>query len=109
MEYPWSFFFCRLPESAMAAGQVIETEGLRVTVLAVNRQGRPVHVRFSFDRPLEDASLRWYTWNNGGYRPFEIPAVGQTTTVPGLPISTAIQQIVESQLTLSSSPIASDS
>ncbi len=39
MEYPWSFFFCRLPESAMSAGQIIDTDGLRVTVLGVNKDG----------------------------------------------------------------------
>ncbi len=44
--------------------------------------------------------MRWYTWRDGGYRPFELPPVGKTTIIPELPLSTAIQQIVSSQLKL---------
>lgn len=98
MEYPWSFFFCRLPESAMEIGQVVETDGLRVTVLGVNYAGRPVHVRFEFDRPLESESFRWYSWRDRAYRPMALPAVGGTTTIPALPVTAAIQQILDAEI-----------
>ena len=98
MEYPWSFLFCRLPESAMTVGETVETDGMRVTVLAINREGRPVHVRFEFDLPLEAESLRWYTWRDRAYRPFKLPEVGETVTIPAIPITTAIRQILEAEL-----------
>jgi len=100
MEYPWSFFFCRLPESAMSAGQTVETDGMRVTVLAVNREGRPVHARFEFDHPLENESYRWYSWQDRAYRPFTLPRVGETTTIPAIPITAAVRQILDAELGL---------
>jgi hypothetical protein len=98
MEYPWSFFFCRLPESTMNTGHVVETDGMRVTVLAVNSAGRPVHVRFEFDQPLESDSLRWYTWQDRAYRPMELPQIGGSKRIPALPITTAVRQILEAEI-----------
>ncbi|MCC6694528.1 MAG: hypothetical protein IT365_02755 [Candidatus Hydrogenedentes bacterium] len=98
MEQPWSFLFCRLPHSAMRAGQVIQTEGLTVTVLSVTPDGRPDHVRFQFSRPLEDASFRWLTWRDGAYRPFTLPPVGGSVVIPELTIQSALEQLVASQV-----------
>ncbi|MCC6487956.1 MAG: hypothetical protein IT364_10695 [Candidatus Hydrogenedentes bacterium] len=97
MEQPWSFLFCRLPHSAMRAGQVIKTEGLTVAVLSVTPDGRPTRVRFQFDRPLEDASLRWLTWRDGAYVPFAVPSEGSETVIPELTVKSALEQAVASQ------------
>jgi hypothetical protein len=98
MEYPWSFFFCRLPESAMMVGQTVETDGMRVTVLGINREGRPVHIRCDFDQDLEEDSMRWYSWQDGSYTPFNIPEIGETTSIPAIPVTTAIKRILQAEL-----------
>ncbi len=66
-------------------GQRIRAPGMVVTVNAVDSRGRPGTVTFSFDVPLEDASLKWlwWDWDKDVYRPFELPAEGQTTRLVG--------------------------
>ena len=81
----------------MTPGQVIETDGLRITVLRVNEEGRPQEARFAFDRPLEDPSLRWFAWRDGAYRPFPLPAPGESSKIPALSIPTMVRQVAEAQ------------
>jgi hypothetical protein len=63
-------------------GQLIEIPGVTVEIAAITPDGRPDVVRFHFDRSLDDPSLYWLEWKDGQFIPFEVPAVGQTVTLP---------------------------
>jgi hypothetical protein len=58
---------------------------MTATVARVGDQGFPVEVLFTFDVPLEDASLRWlwWDWDQDVYRTFDLPAVGAVEHIVG--------------------------
>jgi hypothetical protein len=62
----------------MRPSQRIELAGLVVEVASIKEDGRPWEVRFRFDVPLEDPSLRWLQWTSDAYAPFRPPGVGGT-------------------------------
>lgn len=62
----------------MRAGERIELSDLTVTVLEADATGDVLAARFEFGVPLEDRSLRWVRWNDGGYVAFVPPPVGET-------------------------------
>jgi hypothetical protein len=66
----------------LRAGERIELSDLAVTVLDATPTGDVRAARFEFGVPLEDASLRWVRWVNGGYVPFTPPPVGRTVELP---------------------------
>jgi hypothetical protein len=43
-------------------------------------------VTFTFDRSLDDASLRWLVWKDGGYALFTPPPLGQRRDLAPVPI-----------------------
>jgi len=65
-----------------AVGERVVLTGMTATVTAITADGRPAEAAFRFDVPLEDASLRWLWWQDGEFRPFTPPAVGQTLEIP---------------------------
>jgi len=79
----WSFErLFRDERHPMHAGEQVVLTGMTATVTAVTRDGRPAEAEFRFAVPLEDASLRWLWWHDGEFRPFSLPAVGETMEVP---------------------------
>ena len=68
--------FVRGARDPMHAGDVIDLPGLRVEVIEVAEGGSPSLVTFTFDRSLDDPSLRWLAWQDGAYVPFTPPRVG---------------------------------
>jgi hypothetical protein len=60
------------------AGERVRLGGLDVEVCDVTPDGLPRRVRFRFDRPLEDAGLRFIAWEEGTWRPFRLPPIGET-------------------------------
>jgi hypothetical protein len=50
-------------------------------VLAVDDIG-PTRVEFRFDRPLDDPSLRFLGWLDGGLRRISMPEVGGSVDLP---------------------------
>jgi hypothetical protein len=78
MEYPTQHLssFVRGRSDPMRAGEVVSLEGLRVEVVAITADGGPTDVTFTFDRALDDASLRWVVWKRDGYEAFSPPPVG---------------------------------
>jgi hypothetical protein len=70
-------------ESAvMRLGERIDLSDVTVEVTALTDDGRPAEARFSFDRSLDDPSLRWLRWEGGVYVPFVLPAEGGTVALP---------------------------
>ncbi|MCA9656455.1 MAG: hypothetical protein H6712_23110 [Myxococcales bacterium] len=73
----------RGPAHPFAAGDTVALAGWSVRVLGV-AHGRPSSVRFDFDEPLDDPSLRWIVWRDGRFVPFEPPAPGRAAAIPGV-------------------------
>jgi hypothetical protein len=74
--------YARGTREPVQAGDVFRLPGLEVTVNAVAGDGGPSDMTFTFDRSLEDPSLRWLVWREGSYEPFALPAVGQGVELP---------------------------
>ena len=75
----------RGPGHPLKAGQRFALPGVTAEVLKVDQQGLPVEVSFEFDRPLDDASLRWlwWDWDKKRYLPFPLPKVGSDHRIDG--------------------------
>ena len=67
----------------MAVGRPVPLSRMTIQVTAVTQDGRPAEATFRFAVPLEDPSLRWVVWQNGGFVPFNPPRVGQKVVVSG--------------------------
>ncbi len=78
---PWSAL-ARGRGHPFAAGDEVVLDGWRVEIVGV-AEGLPTVVRVTFDGSLEDPGLRWVTWRDGGFEPFEVPAVGGRMALPG--------------------------
>ncbi len=75
----WVFeLLFRGEERALALGERIEMTGLTIEITELTADQRPAEVAFRFAVPLEDASLCWLCWQDGVFRPFVPPAVGET-------------------------------
>jgi hypothetical protein len=75
----------RGPEFLPGPGAQVKLEGMRVTVLAADAQG-PTRLGFDFDVPLEDRSLVFMHWRDGGLRRLTPPPEGtrlELSTVTG--------------------------
>jgi hypothetical protein len=69
------------------AGDAFALTGFRVEVRAVDQDAGPTDMTFTFDRSLDDPSLRWLAWRDGGYVPFAVPGVGEAVELPPVPIT----------------------
>jgi hypothetical protein len=69
--------FWRGAGATMSQGERVVVTGYTAHVLRVTPDGRPLRVRFTFDRPLEDASLRFLYWNGSRFDDFHFSPLGQ--------------------------------
>ena len=62
-----------------------DLSGLTVEVLEANVADVATRVAFRFDASLDSPDFRWlwWDWRTFSYRPFQIPAVGQSVTLSG--------------------------
>jgi hypothetical protein len=58
------------------AGDVVEIPGLRATVLRVDEGGRPMAVRYEFDRDLDSSDVAWIAEGRSGFVDVVPPSVG---------------------------------
>ena len=58
------------------AGDVVEIPGLRATVLRVDEAGRPMAVRYEFDRDLDNSDVAWIAEGRSGFFDVVPPSVG---------------------------------
>ncbi len=70
------------PDRRFTSGERIERPDFVAEVREVTEDGRPRRVAFRFRQPLESPLYCWLFWNDGRLRPFPLPAVGQSTTIP---------------------------
>jgi hypothetical protein len=67
---------------SLAVGRTVSLSGLQITVRTLTADGRPATAEFQFGSPLESDHYQFLRWNNGMFRPFPLPAIGQTTRFP---------------------------
>ncbi len=72
------------------AGDKVLLDGMTAEVLTVLSDGRPREVRFVFDRPLEDPSLRWVTWSDTRFVPVTLPSIGGRLQLPAQDVVLAL-------------------
>jgi hypothetical protein len=77
-------FFIR--SKKFCPGQRVELNDMSVEVLQVNN-GLPSAATFLFPVPLENSSPAWFLWQDDGYIPFTLPAVGETIALKGASIN----------------------
>ncbi|UCE59164.1 MAG: hypothetical protein JSU63_17185 [Phycisphaerales bacterium] len=65
-----------------AVGQRTQLLCATVEITATTEDERPAEVAFHFRSALEDPLFRWRQRGDGRYVAFEVPAVGQTLTLP---------------------------
>lgn len=80
----------RSPSLPMTVDQQITLSNMTATVLAISPQGTPTRVAFRFQRVLEDSSYLWVIWNDRGFVPFPLPAIGQTQRLPAIDYQVAM-------------------
>ncbi len=66
----------RSDAEAMNAGDELTAQGMRATVIDVAKSGGPSHVRFEFDRDLDDPALRFLSERFDGFHDVALPAAG---------------------------------
>ncbi|UCG59875.1 MAG: hypothetical protein JSU70_10210 [Phycisphaerales bacterium] len=68
----------------LQTGQRIDVGSLSVAIKRLDEANQPTEVAFRFSVSLDDPSLRWVQWDwQKGYIPFNVPAVGEISYVPG--------------------------
>jgi len=80
----WGWVIDRLVrdmDNMFERGERVELTGMIAEITELTADGRPKEVKYTFDVPLEDASLRWVQWKNGGYKPFTPPQISQTAKI----------------------------
>lgn len=75
----------------MPVGSRVSLEGLHIEITDATADGRPLAARFEFSVPLEDETMHWVQWRDGGYVPFSLPSVGDTVTLPAVRLTTLLR------------------
>jgi hypothetical protein len=63
------------------AADTVQLEGMKVEIVKLLR-GKPFHVRFTFDKPLEDPSYLFLHSSEKGLRKFDLPDIGERVRIP---------------------------
>ena len=75
----------RQDQDHLPPGQAMRMPGLTVTIESMDTQGHPVEILCQFDSALAAPSRTWlrWDWQAKHYERFDLPEIGQTTTVRG--------------------------
>jgi hypothetical protein len=65
----------------MAQGQRIVLSDMVAEVLTLTQDQRPLKVRFTFSKSLENGTICFYQWKKAGFIPFEPPDIGHSVQV----------------------------
>lgn len=75
----------RGPDHPFTEGEKVCLAGMTVEILHITKDGRPAEAAFRFTVSLNNPSLRWLRWDDGGYVSFQPPDVGMEIVVPAAP------------------------
>jgi hypothetical protein len=80
---PWANLFRQPSREPMRAGDTVRLSAFEAEVLSASPDGHPQSVKFTFNKPLDDPSLRWFAWQGNHFVPFIVPGIHQRTSIPG--------------------------
>lgn len=76
--YP--FILLRDRDHLLNAGDEVNLQGMKVTVLSLTPGNFPLKVAYRFDAPLEDPALVWLQFQNNEWKTFTPPSLGESIT-----------------------------
>lgn len=71
-------------------GERVELSEMTVVITEIGPHGRPAEARMQFRVPLEDPRLQFLYWKDGRYRPFAVPAIGETVTTEAVDLQSLL-------------------
>jgi hypothetical protein len=74
----------RDPRDHMVVGQLVPLHQLDIEITELTSDGRPAEILARFTHPLEDGRYMLLYWEGGRFQPFTPPAVGASTSLPGV-------------------------
>lgn len=80
----------RSTSKPLRRGEKVTLDDATFEVTALTADGRPAEVVVRFARELRDRHLVFLRWQEHGYAPFAIPAVGEAVVLPRVHLSSAL-------------------
>ena len=74
--------YYRSKKVGFSPGWSIALSDVEIEIEQVDQAGDPKQLLFRFRQRLEDHSLRWLVWENGEYRGWTPPAIGESQMIP---------------------------
>jgi hypothetical protein len=74
--------FWRGSSAPLHQGERVNVDGFQAQVLRTTPDARPLRVRFTLDKSLDDASLRFIYWHAGAFDTFRFAPIGQRRVIP---------------------------
>lgn len=68
---------------AVKPGSSLKLPSWDIEVLSMNKKGFPTEAVFHFSLSLESRAIVFLRWQEGGYVPFQLPAIGETAILKG--------------------------
>jgi len=84
----------RSPDDAFSVGDTVALTGMTATVTEVE-QDRALEATFSFAEPIDSDRYLWITWNASRFERFDLPAVGETVTLPPVDPWATLSEVFE--------------
>lgn len=80
---------------AFAPGDRVTLSDARFTVVEVDGDGRPTRIAVRLERSLDDPQLIWRAWAADRFVRFEVPPVGESTSLPPMDSEETLQRLLE--------------
>lgn len=74
-------------EDPIPAGETIPMEGWLIEVTGIGADNQPNEITLRFDKPIEEADIDWYRWEDNQVIPFPLPDVGEKKSVEPVEVS----------------------
>ncbi len=81
----------RSPGDGWKVGDEVDTADFTARVLAISDDGHAQSMRYTFGKPLDDATYLWYYFATTNLEPFTPPRVGETITTRQKTILTGLR------------------
>jgi hypothetical protein len=74
--------FWRGPSAPFVQGESINVDQFTAKIIRITPDGRPLRVRFMFERNLDDPALKFLYWTSGEFAMFRFAPIGRRKVIP---------------------------
>jgi hypothetical protein len=74
--------FWRGPSAPFVQSERVSVEQFTAQIIRVTPDGRPLRVRFTFQKNLDDPTLKFLCWTDGAFALFRFAPIGQRKIIP---------------------------